>query len=91
VQERTAELMETNHALRKSEEQFRLLFDLASIGMAITALDGKILRVNQAFVICSATAAKRPFSLLWQRCPIRTIWLPISIFASNCGVEKYPV
>ncbi|GEM_PF-1309724 len=39
----------TQEALRKSEEQFRLLFDLAPIGMAITGLDGKILRVNQAF------------------------------------------
>jgi len=35
--------------LSKSEEQFRLTFDLAPIGMALTSLDGKILRVNQAF------------------------------------------
>jgi PAS domain S-box-containing protein len=38
----------TEAALRKSEEQFRLLFDLAPIGMAISGMDGKILRANQA-------------------------------------------
>ncbi|MGK7876059.1 MAG: EAL domain-containing protein [Xenococcaceae cyanobacterium] len=35
-------------ALKKSEEQFRLTFELAPIGMAIATLDGKFLRVNQA-------------------------------------------
>lgn len=36
-------------ALLKSEEQFRLTFELAPIGMVIKALDGKFVRVNQAF------------------------------------------
>ncbi len=36
-------------SLSKSEEQFRLTFELAPIGMALTSLEGKILRVNQAF------------------------------------------
>jgi two-component system cell cycle sensor histidine kinase/response regulator CckA len=35
-------------ALRRSEEQFRLLFEVAPIGMAITGVDGRFLRVNQA-------------------------------------------
>ncbi len=41
VEERTAEL-------QKSEELFRLIFELTPTGMAIVALDGKLLRVNQA-------------------------------------------
>ncbi|MFP5274487.1 PAS domain S-box protein [Coleofasciculus sp.] len=39
-------------ALLKSEEQFRLTFELAPIGMAMTSLDGKFLKVNQA--LCEA-------------------------------------
>ena len=39
-------------ALRESEEQFRLTFELAPIGMAITTLDGKFQKVNQA--LCDA-------------------------------------
>lgn len=35
-------------ALRKSEEQFRLTFEYAPIGMAIESLDGRFLRVNRA-------------------------------------------
>jgi len=34
--------------LRKSEEQFRLTFELAPIGMAIISLQGKIEQINQA-------------------------------------------
>ena len=39
---------EAEEALRKSEEQFRLTFELAPIGMAISNLKGKFKRVNQA-------------------------------------------
>jgi diguanylate cyclase (GGDEF)-like protein/PAS domain S-box-containing protein len=39
-------------ALKKSEEQFRLTFEKAPIGMAITSLDGSIERVN--FALCEA-------------------------------------
>jgi diguanylate cyclase (GGDEF)-like protein/PAS domain S-box-containing protein len=39
-------------ALRKSEEQIRLTFELAPIGMAITKLDGKFIEVNQS--LCKA-------------------------------------
>jgi diguanylate cyclase (GGDEF)-like protein/PAS domain S-box-containing protein len=39
-------------AMRKSEEQFRLTFESAPIGMAITTLDGRFKRVNQS--LCEA-------------------------------------
>ncbi|ELS02909.1 PAS domain S-box/diguanylate cyclase (GGDEF) domain-containing protein [Xenococcus sp. PCC 7305] len=39
-------------AMRKSEEQFRLTFEMAPIGMAITAINGQFKRVNQA--LCEA-------------------------------------
>jgi diguanylate cyclase (GGDEF)-like protein/PAS domain S-box-containing protein len=39
-------------AMRKSEEQFRLTFESAPIGMAITTLDGQFKRVNQS--LCEA-------------------------------------
>lgn len=35
--------------LRRSEEQFRSVFEFASIGMALVALDGYYLKVNDAF------------------------------------------
>lgn len=37
-----------DRALREAEERFRLTFDNAPIGMVITALSGRFLRVNQA-------------------------------------------
>jgi len=36
-------------ALRESEERFRLTFELASIGKSLTAIDGKLKKVNRAF------------------------------------------
>lgn len=36
-------------ALEKSEEEFRLIFELAPIGMIISDLKGKIIQVNQSF------------------------------------------
>lgn len=39
-------------AVRKSEEQFRLTFESAPIGMAITTLDGRFKKVNQS--LCEA-------------------------------------
>jgi PAS domain S-box-containing protein len=35
--------------LKQSEEQFRLLFELAPIGMVISSINGKIIKVNKAF------------------------------------------
>ena len=43
---------EAEEALRKSEEQFRLTFEMAPIGMAISSLKSKFQRVNQA--LCDA-------------------------------------
>ncbi len=43
---------EADEALKKSEEQFRLTFEMAPIGMAISTLNGKFTRVNQA--LCDA-------------------------------------
>lgn len=45
---------DAEEALRKSEEQFRLTFEMAPIGMAISSLKGKFTRVNQA--LCDALA-----------------------------------
>lgn len=42
-------LKQAEQAARTSERQFRDLFELAPIGMAITDLGGKILQVNPAF------------------------------------------
>ncbi|WP_019504957.1 GGDEF domain-containing phosphodiesterase [Pleurocapsa sp. PCC 7319] len=43
---------EAEEALKKSEEQFRLTFEMAPIGMAISTLTGEFQRVNQA--LCDA-------------------------------------
>jgi PAS domain S-box-containing protein len=44
-----AERERTTERLRQSEEQFRLVFEAAPIGVALVALDGRFLRVNRAF------------------------------------------
>jgi diguanylate cyclase (GGDEF)-like protein/PAS domain S-box-containing protein len=43
------ERIQTEHALRDSMQQFATTFDLAPIGIVHTALDGRLLQVNQAF------------------------------------------
>ncbi|HEY4395187.1 MAG TPA: PAS domain S-box protein, partial [Polyangia bacterium] len=43
-----AERQRTTERLRESEEQFRLIFEEAPIGMALVALDGRFVRVNRA-------------------------------------------
>lgn len=46
----TRELTETQlSAIRHSETLFRSLFDLASVGFAMVALDGRLLKINTAF------------------------------------------
>lgn len=44
-----AERQRTTEQLRQSEEQFRLVFEAAPIGVALVAIDGTLLRVNRAF------------------------------------------
>ena len=44
---------QTHEALRRSEASFSSAFDDSPIGMAITAPDGAVLRVNDAF--CALT------------------------------------
>lgn len=52
IAEDITERKEAEEALKKSEEQFRLTFEMAPIGMAISSLEGKFKRVNQA--LCDA-------------------------------------
>lgn len=40
---------QAEYSLKQSEEQFRLLFEMAPIGMVISSIHGKILKVNAAF------------------------------------------
>jgi PAS domain S-box-containing protein len=39
----------TEDALRESEERFRAIFKHSTVGMSLTATDGKLLRINKAF------------------------------------------
>ena len=57
IAEDITERREAEEAVRKSEEQFRLTFELAPIGMAISSLEGKFTRVNQA--LCDALGYAR--------------------------------
>lgn len=80
VQQRTAQLESTNcelkreineriqaeEALAKSEEQFRLTFELAPIGMALLQLDGRFLRVNRALCGVLGYTANELLSRFWQ-------------------------
>ena len=49
VTERTAELLQANENLQKSEERFRATFEQAAVGIAHVAADGRFLRLNQRF------------------------------------------
>ena len=40
---------EAEEALRRTEERFRATFEQAAVGMAHTAPDGRLLRINQRF------------------------------------------
>jgi PAS domain-containing protein len=49
VMQRTDELQKALDALKQSEEQFREAFETSIHGMALISLEGKFIRVNQAF------------------------------------------
>lgn len=51
------ERMQSEIALRESEEKFRTAFEDAAIAMSMTALDGHLMRVNQTF--CSLLGYSR--------------------------------
>jgi PAS domain S-box-containing protein len=53
----TADLKRAESAVRESEARFRATFEIAAIGMAHVALDGRWLRVNQRF--CEITGYTR--------------------------------
>lgn len=54
-------------ALRKSEEQFRLTFELAPIGMAIVSLSGQFLKVNRALCHTLGYAAEELLHQPWTQ------------------------
>ena len=56
-------------ALREAEERFRLAFDNAPIGMALTSLDGCFLQVNEAL---GDMLGRRPESLVGMTVPSLT-------------------
>jgi diguanylate cyclase (GGDEF)-like protein/PAS domain S-box-containing protein len=56
IAEDITERKETEEAMRNSEEQFRLMFEKAPIGMTITNINGKFERVNQS--LCDALGYK---------------------------------
>jgi diguanylate cyclase (GGDEF)-like protein/PAS domain S-box-containing protein len=49
--------LKAQEALRESEERFRTAFDAAPIGMALTAMDGRWIRVNDA--LCAIVGHSR--------------------------------
>lgn len=53
-------------ALSKSEEQFRLTFEMAPIGMAIKSLDGKFVRVNQALCDILGYTSQELLNCAWE-------------------------
>ena len=50
--------LRVEESLRNSEERFRNAFDFAPVGMALVALDGKFLQVNEA--LCSLFGIAQP-------------------------------
>ncbi|AUX37480.1 MULTISPECIES: PAS domain S-box protein [Sorangium] len=57
---------QAEHALRESEERFRLTFENAPVGMAIVALDGRFIRVNHVFCEIVGYAAEELSTLRFQ-------------------------
>lgn len=56
---------QAEEALSKSEELFRLTFEMAPIGMAIKSLDGKFVRINQALCDIFACTCEELLERTW--------------------------
>jgi PAS domain S-box-containing protein len=81
VQERTADLAQTNkaliaeirdrartqEALRESEERFRTAFEEAPLGMCLTALDGRFLQVNAELCKMLGYSRQELLQGAWQK------------------------
>ncbi|MGB3205417.1 MAG: EAL domain-containing protein [Crinalium sp.] len=65
INQRTEQLKRANVELTKSEEQFRLTFEMAPIGIAIQTLDGKFIRINQAFCETSGYSSEELLDKTW--------------------------
>ncbi len=77
------ERQQTEEALAKSEEQFRLIFELAPIGMAFLRLDGYFLQVNKAFCDLLGYTADEMQTKTWM-----DITDPDDLAASLEAIEK---
>ncbi|WP_438014960.1 PAS domain S-box protein [Sorangium sp. So ce315] len=62
----TAQRERARQALRESEERFRLTFENAPIGMAIVALDGRLIRVNHVYCEILGYSAEELSKLRFQ-------------------------
>ena len=74
---------QAEEALRKSEEQLRLLFEMAPIGMAIVTPDGQFVRVNQALCDTLGYSAEELLPSSWI-----DITHPDDIGISNVATKK---
>ncbi len=66
INQRTEQLKRANAELTESEEQFRLTFEMAPIGIAIQTLDGKFIRVNKAFCETSGYTSEELLEKTWM-------------------------
>jgi diguanylate cyclase (GGDEF)-like protein/PAS domain S-box-containing protein len=66
INQRTEQLKQANVELAESEEQFRLTFEMAPIGIAMQTLDGKFMRVNQAFCETSGYTSEELLNKTWR-------------------------
>ncbi|RPI37516.1 MAG: PAS domain S-box protein, partial [Methanoregulaceae archaeon] len=72
------EQKEAEAALRESEEQFRTAFEDAALAMSLTAMDGRLLKVNHAFCILLGYSEEQMLGMT-----IRDITLPEEISQTN--------
>jgi PAS domain S-box-containing protein len=66
VIEDISERKQAEEAVRESEERFRATFEQAAVGIALTGLDGKWLRVNQKLCDILGYSREELFERTWQ-------------------------